>query len=49
MGDDPQTVKQGLTQSLRRLAEQPFEALLVGHGEPIPAGGRAALAAFVDA
>src|SRR5207244_567619 len=38
-----------LQQSLRRLAELDFDALLVGDGAPILAGGRAALQALVAA
>jgi hypothetical protein len=48
MGDDPEAVKRGLQESLRRLLEQDFDALLFAHGEPLPSGGRAALEAFVD-
>jgi hypothetical protein len=47
LGDDPEGVKRGLEASLRRLLEYDFDALLVGHGEPIPARGKAALATFV--
>ena len=47
MGDDPEAVKRGLVESLRRLLEQDFDALLFAHGEPMPSGGRAALEAFV--
>jgi hypothetical protein len=47
LGDDPEGVKRGLEASLRRLPEYDYDALLLGHGEPIPAGGKAALAAYV--
>ena len=47
IGDDPDAVKRDLRASLRRLLEHEFDGLLLAHGEPIPAGGRAALAEFV--
>jgi hypothetical protein len=47
MGDDPEGVKRGLRESLRRLLDEDFDALLFAHGEPMPSGGRAALRAFV--
>jgi hypothetical protein len=47
MGDDPDAVKRGLRASLRRLCDEcDFDALLLAHGEPMPTGGREALAAF---
>jgi glyoxylase-like metal-dependent hydrolase (beta-lactamase superfamily II) len=47
MGDDPESVKRGLHESLRRLLDEDFDALLFAHGEPMPSGGKAALRAFV--
>jgi hypothetical protein len=47
MGDDPEAVKRGLRESLRRLLDLDFDALLFAHGEPMPSGGHAALEAFV--
>jgi hypothetical protein len=47
MGDDPEAVKNGLTESLRRLLDEDFDALLFAHGEPMPSGGHDALRAFV--
>jgi len=49
MGDDPEGVKRGLTESLRRLLEEDFDALLFAHGEPMADGGHDALRRFVDA
>ena len=47
LGDDPEAVKRDLHAALRRvLAEREFDALLLAHGEPRPAGGRAELEAF---
>jgi len=47
MGDDPEAVKAGLLQSLRRLLDEDFDALLFAHGEPLANGGKAALREFV--
>jgi glyoxylase-like metal-dependent hydrolase (beta-lactamase superfamily II) len=47
MGDEPEDVKRGLLESLRRLLDEDFDALLFAHGEPIASGGRAALEGFV--
>jgi hypothetical protein len=49
MGDDPEGVKRGLRAAFKRLAaELEFDALLLAHGDPIAAGGRAALARFLE-
>jgi glyoxylase-like metal-dependent hydrolase (beta-lactamase superfamily II) len=47
MGDDPERVKTGLRASLERLLAEDFDALLFAHGDPMPSGGRDALAAFL--
>jgi hypothetical protein len=47
MGDDPEEVRHGLTAALRRLLDQDFDALLFAHGDPVDAGGKAQLEAFV--
>ena len=47
MGDDPEDVKRGLRESLRRLLDEDFDALLFAHGEPLAEGGHEALRAFV--
>jgi hypothetical protein len=48
LGDDPEAVKSGLRAAYRRLCDElEFDVLLLAHGDPIPSGGRAALAAFV--
>jgi hypothetical protein len=49
MGDDPEDVRRGLCDSLRRLLDEDFDALLFAHGEPMPEGGHDALRAFVSA
>lgn len=47
--DDPERTKAGLLDSLRRLLLLDFDVLLMAHGPPLPAGGRQALAGFVEA
>jgi glyoxylase-like metal-dependent hydrolase (beta-lactamase superfamily II) len=47
--DDPERTKEGLLAAFRRLLELEFDVLLLAHGPPLPAGGRAALAAFTEA
>lgn len=47
--DDPEAVKERTLVALRRLLSLDFDALLMAHGAPLPAGGREALAAFVEA
>ncbi len=48
LGDDPEEVKRGLRESLRRLLiGQRFEHLLFAHGLPLIGGGKVALAAFL--
>ena len=48
IGDDPEGVQADLRASLRNLLQHDFETLMVGHGAPIPRGGKAALASFVE-
>jgi len=49
MGDDPEGVKRGVRASTKRLLDgHEFESLLFAHGDPITAGGRDALRAFLD-
>jgi hypothetical protein len=48
MGDDPDTVKRGLTESFRGLLERDFDHLLFAHGEPLVGGGKAALRDFLN-
>lgn len=47
LGEDPEEVKRGLTQSLRRLLDQRFDNLLFAHGSPLIGGGKEALGAFL--
>jgi len=49
LGEDPESIKQGLKAALGALAESlEFDALLLAHGEPLASGGRAALQAFTE-
>lgn len=48
LGDDPETVKRGLTASLARLGRLDFDGLLFAHGDPLASGGADALRAFVE-
>jgi glyoxylase-like metal-dependent hydrolase (beta-lactamase superfamily II) len=47
--DDPEQTKQGLRDAYGRLLELQFELLLLAHGDPVVAGGKDALRAFVAA
>lgn len=47
--DDPDQTKEGLLRSLQRLLRLDFDVLLLAHGAPLPAGGKQALEAFVEA
>ena len=49
LGDDPEAVRQGLYEGLRRLLDHSFDGLLFAHGEPILEDGREALREFVAA
>jgi hypothetical protein len=47
LGDDPETVKAGLTDAFGGLLTRDFDHLLFAHGEPLIGGGKAALREFV--
>jgi glyoxylase-like metal-dependent hydrolase (beta-lactamase superfamily II) len=49
MGEDPEGVKRGLRQALRRLLEEDWDALLLAHGAPLVKRGKRALERFVEA
>lgn len=51
LGDEPQAVKEALTDHLTRLLSEaaPFDTLLFAHGAPIATGGKDALEAFLAA
>jgi hypothetical protein len=46
--DDLARTKAGILGSVRALLDLEFDAILMAHGPPIPAGGRGVLASFVD-
>ena len=46
--DEPEKTKEGILISLRRLLRLDFDVLLLAHGGPLPAAGKAALAGFVE-
>lgn len=49
IGDDPPAIRERMSAALRRLVEQEsFDALLLGHGPPLPTGGREALRTFLS-
>jgi hypothetical protein len=48
MGDDPESVKEGLRAAFRRLLELDFDNLLFAHGPPLAGGGKKALREFLD-
>jgi glyoxylase-like metal-dependent hydrolase (beta-lactamase superfamily II) len=48
MGDDPDSVKAGLLESLEGLLDLPFDSLLPAHGDPLVGGGKQALRDFVE-
>ena len=47
--DEPETVKRGVHEALRRLLQRDFDHLLFAHGVPLVGGGKSALREFVDA
>jgi glyoxylase-like metal-dependent hydrolase (beta-lactamase superfamily II) len=47
MGDDPDAVKSGVRESVRRLLDQDFDTALFAHGDPIVGGAKKALRAFL--
>jgi hypothetical protein len=49
LGEDPEGVKRGLREALRRLLDLEFDSLLFAHGDPLLGGGREALREFVEA
>ena len=49
LGDDPEAVKRAIRESYGRLLDQPFDSILLAHGDPILGGGKEALRGFVEA
>jgi hypothetical protein len=48
LGDDPEAIKSGLTDSLRHLLDLEFDGLLLAHGEAIVPGGKESLRRFIE-
>lgn len=48
LGDDPQAVKASLTANLAAMLSREFDALRFAHAEPVRAGGRGLLEAFLE-
>ena len=48
LGDHPEMIKRGLRDAYARLLDQPFDALLLAHGDPIATGGKDALREFAE-
>jgi hypothetical protein len=48
LGDEPETVKRGVRESIGRLLERDFDAVLFAHGDPLASGGKEALRRFVE-
>jgi len=49
LGDDPEGVKRAIREAYGRLLDEPFDSLLLAHGDPILGGGKEALRKFVGA
>jgi hypothetical protein len=49
IGDDPPAIKRAIRAAYERLLDQPFDSLLLAHGDPIVGGGKDALRRFVCA
>ena len=47
-GDDPEPVKVAIRAAIRRLLDEPFDAVLFAHGAPIASGGKDALRRFAE-
>lgn len=47
--DEPEETKRGIVAAVRGLLDLDFDVLLMAHGAPVPAGGKQALASFLDA
>ena len=48
LGDDPEGVKRAIRAAYGRLLDEPFDSLLLAHGEPIVGGAKEALRRFVE-
>ena len=48
IGDDPEDVKRRIREAYGRLLDEPFDSLLLAHGDPIVGGGKDALRRFAE-
>jgi hypothetical protein len=48
LGENPRAVKQAIRDAYRALLDEPFESLLLAHGDPLLGDGREALRKFVE-
>ncbi|MDQ3936795.1 MAG: hypothetical protein M3340_19425 [Actinomycetota bacterium] len=48
LGDDPEGVKRAIREAYGRLLDEPFDSLLLAHGEPVVGGAKEALRRFVE-
>jgi hypothetical protein len=48
LGDDPDATKRAIREAYARLLDEPFDALLPGHGDPIVGGGKDELRRFTE-
>ena len=48
IGDDPEAIKRAIREAYGRLLDEPFDSLLLAHGDPVLGGGKDALRRFVE-
>jgi hypothetical protein len=48
LGEDPRSVRAGLSKNLCRMLDEDFDVLLFAHSEPVLSGGRALLSDFLS-
>jgi hypothetical protein len=48
LGEDPESIRTAIREAYARLLGEPFDSLLVAHGEPQIGGGKEALRRFVE-
>ena len=48
IGEDPEAIKAAIRAAYGRLLDEPFDSLLLAHGDPVIGGGKDALRRFVE-
>ena len=48
LGDDPEATKTAIRAAYERLLDEPFDSILLAHGDPVLGGGKEALRRFVE-